>query len=156
MLHSDPPALGQTRAPRSIVPPSRPGADPVDVHVGLQMCKRRKAFGLSQSDFGALLGDGPGDGVTFQQVQKYERGHNRISASRLYRAAVALEVGVSSFFERLPTNGKALASESAAKRASREFSASRQGGKLVGIAQGLRPDCVDVLIRVAEQLPKAD
>jgi len=67
--------------------------DPIDTHVGLRVRKRRKMLGMSQSLLGTIVG------VTFQQVQKYERGTNRISSSRLFRLANALDVTVSYFFE---------------------------------------------------------
>ena len=60
------------------------GADPIDVAVGARMRIRRKEVGMSQQKLAEHLG------VTFQQVQKYERGANRISASMLVRAARAL------------------------------------------------------------------
>jgi transcriptional regulator with XRE-family HTH domain len=71
------------------------GPDPIDVHVGLRVRLRRKALGLSQQSLAEALD------LTFQQVQKYERGANRISASTLFRIAQVLEVPVSSFFDGL-------------------------------------------------------
>ena len=66
---------------------------PVDVHVGKQLRLRRIMQGLSQEVIGKAIG------VTFQQVQKYERGINRMGASRLYEFAKYLAVPVSYFFE---------------------------------------------------------
>lgn len=71
--------------------------NPVDVHVGLRVRLRRKQLGLSQEH----LADGLG--LTFQQVQKYERGFNRISASKLYEIAKILAAPVSYFFGGLET-----------------------------------------------------
>ncbi len=71
-------------------------ADPVDVHVGQRIRARRKTVGLSQSTLADALG------LTFQQVQKYENGANRVSASKLYETARCLGVPVSYFFEGLP------------------------------------------------------
>jgi len=71
----------------------------VDEHVGGRLRYHRLICGMSQQDLGAHLG------VTFQQVQKYERAANRISASRLLVAAQTLETTVASFFEGL--NGAA-------------------------------------------------
>jgi transcriptional regulator with XRE-family HTH domain len=68
------------------------GPNPVDIEVGRRIRMRRLLTGLSQSDVARALG------ISFQQVQKYERGINRISASRLARLAAALEVPVSYFF----------------------------------------------------------
>ena len=68
----------------------------VDVHVGSRIRMRRQLIGMSQEKLGELLG------ITFQQVQKYEKGANRISASRLYCTAKILSVPVQFFFEELP------------------------------------------------------
>ena len=67
--------------------------DPVDIHVGSRVRQRRQLLGLSQEKLAAALG------LTFQQVQKYERGTNRISASRLYAISQALDVPLYYFFE---------------------------------------------------------
>ena len=69
------------------------GPDPVDVHVGARMKLRRVLLGLSQAELGAALG------LTFQQIQKYERAANRISASMLHHIATVLDVPVSFFFD---------------------------------------------------------
>ncbi len=68
---------------------------PVDVHVGRRVRVRRTLLGLSQEKLGEALD------LTFQQVQKYERGTNRISASRLYQIGHLLDVPVSYFFEEM-------------------------------------------------------
>jgi transcriptional regulator with XRE-family HTH domain len=73
------------------------GAHPVDRHVGQAVRLRRKLLGVSQQALAQRLG------LTFQQVQKYETGANRISASALHGIAQALEVPVSAFFDGLPT-----------------------------------------------------
>jgi transcriptional regulator with XRE-family HTH domain len=67
----------------------------VDVHVGARIRLRRMIVGMSQEQLGGAVG------VAFQQVQKYERGVNRVSAGRLYDLALALDVPVSFFFEEL-------------------------------------------------------
>ncbi len=69
---------------------------PVDVHVGARVRVRRKLLGMTQTGLGDALG------LTFQQVQKYERGTNRISASRLYRLSGVFDVPVEHFFEDMP------------------------------------------------------
>jgi transcriptional regulator with XRE-family HTH domain len=69
--------------------------NPIDVHVGLQVRLRRKELKISQERLAEALG------LTFQQVQKYERGANRISASKLYEIARALQVPIGWFFEGL-------------------------------------------------------
>ena len=68
----------------------------IDVHVGSRLRMRRQIVSMSQEKLGELLG------ITFQQVQKYEKGTNRISASRLFYAAKILGVPVQAFFEDLP------------------------------------------------------
>ena len=72
------------------------GPDPVDVHVGARMRELRKSQGVSQTDLGSAIG------VTFQQIQKYEKGTNRVSASMLYAIARRLAVPLTAFFEGLP------------------------------------------------------
>jgi transcriptional regulator with XRE-family HTH domain len=68
----------------------------VDAHVGSRVRLRRMLIGMSQEKLGELLG------LTFQQVQKYEKGANRIGASRLYDISTILNVPVQYFFEELP------------------------------------------------------
>ena len=68
----------------------------VDVHVGARIRMRRRFLGLNQTALASALG------LTFQQVQKYERGSNRVSASKLYDIARTLKVTISFFFEGLP------------------------------------------------------
>jgi transcriptional regulator with XRE-family HTH domain len=70
----------------------------IDVHVGSRIRMRRQLINMSQEKLGELLG------ITFQQVQKYEKGANRISASRLFSSAKTLGVPVQFFFEGLPGN----------------------------------------------------
>ena len=83
-------------------------AHPVDLYVGSRLRIRRKVMGLSQTQVAVALG------ITFQQIQKYERGSNRISASKLFDAARLLQAPVSYFFEGLeetedgPDDGLAL------------------------------------------------
>ena len=69
--------------------------NPVDIHVGGRVRLRRRMLGLSQERLAGALG------LTFQQVQKYERGSNRISASKLYEIARFLSAPVAYFFEGL-------------------------------------------------------
>ena len=71
-------------------------SNPVDVHVGNRIRLRRTLLGMSQERLGNALG------LTFQQVQKYERGRNRVGASRLYDLACVLDVPVAFFFVGLP------------------------------------------------------
>ncbi|MDD4616878.1 MAG: helix-turn-helix domain-containing protein [Alphaproteobacteria bacterium] len=70
--------------------------DPVDIHVGSRLRMRRNLVGLSQEQLGKSLG------LTFQQIQKYERGINRMGSSRLFQVAKTLSVPVAYFFEEMP------------------------------------------------------
>lgn len=72
------------------------GPDPVDIHVGHRLRQRRTLLGMSQEKLAEAFG------VSFQQVQKYERGANRISASRLHLLSKILDVPITYFFEGLP------------------------------------------------------
>ncbi len=78
----------------------RDGPNPVDVHVGKRIRERRVSLGMSQTDIGEYLG------LTFQQIQKYERGANRISASKLWTLSHFFEVSVEWFFDGLGKAGK--------------------------------------------------
>ncbi|KQV62217.1 Cro/Cl family transcriptional regulator [Caulobacter sp. Root343] len=69
--------------------------NPVDLHVGARIRMRRKILGVSQERLAEDLG------LTFQQIQKYERGANRVSASKLYEIAKSLQSSVGYFFEGL-------------------------------------------------------
>ena len=71
-------------------------ASPIDAHVGSRVRLRRTLLGMSQEKLGDALG------LTFQQVQKYERGVNRIGASRLFDLARVLDVPIGFFFDDLP------------------------------------------------------
>lgn len=72
--------------------------NPIDKHVGSRVRMRRVLLGMSQEKLGEALG------LTFQQVQKYEKGANRIGASRLQEISNTLQVPPSYFFEGLPTH----------------------------------------------------
>ncbi len=74
----------------------------VDVHAGERVRLRRKLLGMTQTDLGNAIG------LTFQQVQKYERGANRIGASRLLALTQALDVPIVYFFEDMPPEVAAI------------------------------------------------
>ena len=77
-----------------VVPAGRPGiANPVDIHVGARVRLRRSILGMSQETLADELG------LTFQQIQKYERGANRIGASRLWDISRVLDVPIQFFFD---------------------------------------------------------
>ena len=73
-------------------------ANSIDEHVGVQLRQRRALLGLSQEKLADQVG------ITFQQIQKYENGANRVSASRLYEFSKVLEIPVTFFFESYGSN----------------------------------------------------
>lgn len=110
---------------------NRPSA--VDVHVGLRIRLRRTLLKISQQDLGSALG------LTFQQVQKYERGTNRVGASRLFDISRILDVPISYFFDDMPEG-----------LASGPFSGAR--GRSYGFAEQPEPFNMDI----DEQLAKRE
>ena len=72
--------------------------NPIDIHVGARVRLKRNLLGLSQEKLGESLG------VTFQQVQKYEKGSNRISASKMQKISEVLKTPVAFFFEEAPSS----------------------------------------------------
>lgn len=91
---NSPAGIGRGRR-QSHLPPGTP--HPVDVHVGSRVRLRRTMLGMSQEKLGDAVG------LTFQQIQKYERGANRIGSSRLYQFSHILGVPVAFFFEDMPS-----------------------------------------------------
>ncbi len=85
------------------------GPDAIDEHVGSRIRTRRIGLRMSQAELGRSLG------VTFQQVQKYENGSNRVGASTLFRVATALGMPLDYFFESLPAAAAKLKSKSKSK-----------------------------------------
>lgn len=90
------------------MPENKKKPNPIDIHVGGRIRLRRNMLGMSQEKLGESLG------ITFQQIQKYEKGTNRVGASRLQAIASILEVPVAFFFEDAPggTPGEGLSEES--------------------------------------------
>ncbi len=82
----------------------------IDLHVGTRVKMQRTILGISQERLGEHLG------VTFQQIQKYEKGANRIGASRLYAISQILEVPVQFFFEDMPDAAEIANRTTAAKQ----------------------------------------
>ena len=79
------------------IPAGRPGIpNPIDIYVGQRLKQKRTLLGLSQTQMADKLG------ITFQQVQKYEKGTNRMSASRLVDLASVLDVPITYFFDDMP------------------------------------------------------
>jgi transcriptional regulator with XRE-family HTH domain len=84
--------------------------NPIDIHVGKRIRMRRRLLGMSQETLAKALG------VSFQQLQKYERGANRVSASRLSTAADFLRVPISFFFADLPPDGERRSAKARERR----------------------------------------
>lgn len=126
--------------------------DPVDVHVGARIRMRRLLLGMNQETLANALG------LTFQQVQKYEGGANRVSASRLSAMAEILGVPISYFFsEMAPENGAA----DPADRERRERMHRPETIELVRVYyairdQRIRHQFLDMVSAVAQSFPRRD
>jgi len=99
---------------------------PIDVHVGKKIKLRRVVLGFSQAELGSKIG------VTFQQIQKYERGANRVGSSRLYDLSQVLTVQINYFFEGLsdlPSMLGDCAMKGLAERPAASFSNEEVDGK---------------------------
>lgn len=114
---------------------------PIDIHIGHRVRARRKELKLSQGDLGEAIG------VTFQQVQKYERGANRLSGSMIWECARALRVEPGFFFEGFPENFK---TEPSQERELREFSGTAAGRALLDAARHLPLGAVEGHTRAME------
>jgi len=101
------------------------GPHPVDIHVGQRVRMRRNQLGMSQTGLGEELG------ITFQQVQKYERGTNRISTSKLYEIATTLDVPITYFFEDLKRSDKMEREPVATLERHKAYQSSKEGYKLI-------------------------
>ena len=111
------------------------GPTSIDQHVGARLRLRRSLLEMSQSELGEKLG------VTFQQVQKYERGTNRVGASRLFHVARVMEVPVSYFFEGLDDDG-ASELKGPDSETLYDFIASPDGLALASAYSGIRDQTV--------------
>ncbi|MBO9501264.1 helix-turn-helix transcriptional regulator [Brevundimonas sp. A19_0] len=105
------------------------GPHPVDRYVGRRVCEKRISLGYNQSDLGRALG------LTFQQIQKYEKGVNRISASKLFDIARFFKVDVGYFFEGLAEGAPGVAQEGAAFE--HDFPSTRQTIEIARLAPRL-------------------
>ena len=101
------------------------GPNPVDVYVGARVRNRRKFLGLSQETLAAAID------LTFQQVQKYERGSNRISASKLHLIAKTLKVPMNYFFDGVPeSDDEAAPGGSSMEQTAHDFLSTAEGVEL--------------------------
>lgn len=133
--------------------PTADVAHPVDLYVGARLRIRRKVLGLSQTQLADALG------ITFQQIQKYERGANRISASKLYEAARLLQSPVSYFFEGLDETAQNGLDDGFAQRMT-QFVATPEGLELAGLFprlndRRLRRRVVDLVKAMVDDEPGA-
>jgi transcriptional regulator with XRE-family HTH domain len=105
--------------------------NPIDRHVGLRIRLRRKELGVSQERLAESIG------LTFQQIQKYERAANRVSASKLWELAGALQISVAYFYEGLdlpgPFNGR-----SSVDAAVRDFMLTDEGAEMAAMFPRIR------------------
>ncbi len=106
--------------------------NPVDLHVGARIRMRRKLLGVSQERLAEQLQ------LTFQQVQKYERGANRVSASKLYEIARALEAPVAYFFDGLADTGQATSSADAGNEFVHDLVMTPEGMELAAMFPKIR------------------
>lgn len=104
---------------------TRGHATDVDAHVGERLRSMREERGLSQEALGQRVD------VSFQQIQKYERGANRVGASRLYEFAQVFSVPVETFFNGLPSDTKDDAEARATVSQLSQFARSKEGGELM-------------------------
>jgi transcriptional regulator with XRE-family HTH domain len=111
----------------------RDGPDPIDRHVGARLRSRRTSLGLTQTALAHAVG------LTFQQIQKYERGSNRVSASALFRLSRALNVSVAFFFDEMPpelTAGQCLPPARQVRNGDSQDRANvRMGRRTLGLAR---------------------
>ncbi|WP_298125928.1 helix-turn-helix domain-containing protein [Brevundimonas sp.] len=105
------------------------GPHPVDRHVGRRVCEKRIALGYNQSDLGRAVG------VTFQQIQKYEKGTNRVSASKLYDIARFFQTDVAYFFQGLGDARPGMAEDGAGFE--HDFPATRHSVEIARLAPRL-------------------
>ncbi|MFZ1079331.1 MAG: helix-turn-helix transcriptional regulator [Methylovirgula sp.] len=133
--------------------------NPIDRHVGSRVRMRRILLGMSQEKLGEALG------LTFQQVQKYEKGTNRIGASRLQQISTTLNVPPSFFFDGAPVNdamghGELLVSEETSSSYVLDFIATSEGlnlNKALARIQDpkVRKRIIDLVASLAEGQPSS-
>ena len=120
--------------------------NPVDLYVGGRIRMRRRTLGVSQEKLAEDLG------LTFQQVQKYERGANRVSSSKLYEIAQKLDTPLSSFFEGLdqPAGGESVSGELI------DFLGGSGSQDLVSAFKALKPQLQRRLVDLAKAMAEKE
>jgi transcriptional regulator with XRE-family HTH domain len=132
-------AKPQTKVPNSI-----------DIHVGSRLRMRRLMLGMSQEKLAQAFG------LTFQQVQKYEKGMNRISASRLQQAAHILDVPVPFFFDGAP-GGPQLEQDAPSSAYVNEFVSSEDGLRLIkAFGRITRPAVRHRIVNLVQEIAGGD
>jgi transcriptional regulator with XRE-family HTH domain len=125
--------------------------NPIDMHVGSRVRMRRLVLDMSQTDVADALG------LTFQQVQKYEKGMNRVGASRLQHLSQILRVPVTFFFEGLPVAPKETAMTAESLSYVNEFLATADGLALVKSFMRIQaPKLRRSIVLLVEQLGSED
>jgi transcriptional regulator with XRE-family HTH domain len=130
------------------------GPNPVDRHVGLRIRMRRKELGISQERLAESIG------LTFQQVQKYERAANRVSASKLWEMSRALSTSIAYFYEGLGETAEAPGSN-VPRETLQDFLLTPEGIELASvfpkIAKGrVRRKILDLVRAMADESDAAD
>ncbi len=121
-------------------------SNPVDVAVGRNIRLNRIARGISQTELGNRIG------VTFQQVQKYEKGTNRVGASRLNMISKALDVSLARLFDGIESNRSNKNADASPAMLIGEPQAFRLATAFSAISDsGLRRDIVQLVERIAKQ-----
>ena len=120
--------------------------NPVDLHVGLRLRARRRELGITLDTLAAALG------LTFQQVQKYERGTNRVSASKLYAIALTLRAPVSYFFNGLPDYMSPADTDAVSEPGVLRLAAVPRGPDMAEAFLKLSPAQQGVVVNLARQL----
>jgi transcriptional regulator with XRE-family HTH domain len=128
----------------------QPNPHPTDLYVGSRIRFRRRTLKISQEKLAESLG------LTFQQIQKYERGANRVSASKLQEIASSLNTSVGYFFEGLPTAGNAGKSKQDSADTLTRFLASAENLELVTLLPRLSPAVRRHLLGLARALVSAE
>jgi len=123
---------------------------PTDLYVGTRIRLRRRTLKVSQEKLAERLG------LTFQQIQKYERGANRVSASKLQEIACALDTPVSYFFEGLPSAGSSGPEQQGDTETLTRFLASSENLELVALLSKLTPRVLRHVLGIARALTPND
>ena len=129
------------------------GPHPVDRHVGRRVCEKRISLGYNQSDLGRALG------LTFQQIQKYEKGANRISASKLWDIARFFKVDIDYFFQGL-AQGQPGVAENGAPAFDHDFPSTRYSIEISRLAPQLSTRqqklALDLIRELADKTDKSE